>query len=120
NNPSENPAISARITRNSLRERAAGANFEPNLSRGRDCATYAVMRRLRSRLTRQSVPEGDAPALVSAILANAEARRASDVHFEPTGDGYEVRYRVDGLLETGERYDATVGRSLVARLMVMG
>ena len=65
------------------------------------------------------MPDSDAPALVTMILAQAVRRRASDVHVEPTSEGYEVRYRVDGLLETGERYDAVVGRSLVARLMVM-
>jgi general secretion pathway protein E len=70
-------------------------------------------------MTRATVPDSDAPALVTSILDQAVRRRASDVHFEPTGDGYEVRYRVDGLLETGERYDPAIGRSLVARLMVM-
>jgi len=70
-------------------------------------------------MTRPSLPDSDAPSLVASILDQAVRRRASDVHLEPTSAGYEVRYRVDGLLEAGERYDATVGRSLVARLMVM-
>ena len=65
------------------------------------------------------MPETDAPALVTMILGQAVRRRASDVHVEPTSEGYEVRYRVDGLLETGEHHDAAVGRSLVTRLMVM-
>src|SRR4051812_35804418 len=34
-------------------------------------------------------------------------------------DGGEVRLRVDGLLELVGRHDADVGRSIVARLMVM-
>ena len=63
--------------------------------------------------------DGGAPALVTTILKRAVARRASDVHVEPTAEGYEVRYRVDGLLETVQRFDANVGRSVVARLMVM-
>jgi type II secretory ATPase GspE/PulE/Tfp pilus assembly ATPase PilB-like protein len=78
-----------------------------------------MMPRLRHRLSRSSAPESDTPALVTMILSHAVRRRASDVHVEPTSEGYEVRYRVDGLLETGERYDTAVGRSLVARLMVM-
>ncbi|MGB7157347.1 MAG: ATPase, T2SS/T4P/T4SS family [Tepidisphaeraceae bacterium] len=65
------------------------------------------------------MPDSDAPALVTMILSQAVRRRASDVHLEPTSEGFEVRYRVDGLLETAERYDAAIGRSLVARLMVM-
>ena len=61
----------------------------------------------------------DARALVNEVLDDAVRRRASDVHLEPTADGLEVRFRVDGLLETVSAVDATVGRSLVTRLMVM-
>lgn len=53
------------------------------------------------------------------MLDAAIVRRASDVHVEPTSAGYDVRFRVDGLLETADQVDATIGRSLVSRLMVM-
>ena len=62
----------------------------------------------------------DARLLVDEILDAAARRLASDVHVEPTADGYEVRYRVDGLLETVGHYDQSTGRSIVGRLMVMG
>jgi type II secretory ATPase GspE/PulE/Tfp pilus assembly ATPase PilB-like protein len=61
----------------------------------------------------------DARLLVDQILDEAVRRRASDVHFEPIGEGLEVRCRIDGLLETIQTHDAAVGRSLVTRLMVM-
>jgi type II secretory ATPase GspE/PulE/Tfp pilus assembly ATPase PilB-like protein len=61
----------------------------------------------------------DARPMVDAILDDAVRRRASDIHFEPTFDGLEVRLRVDGLLERIARHDAPVGRTLVTRLMVM-
>jgi general secretion pathway protein E len=76
------------------------------------------MTTLRS-MASESMRTIDARPLVDDILRQAVARRASDVHFEPTADGLEVRYRVDGLLETVARHDATTGRSLVTRLMVM-
>ena len=57
--------------------------------------------------------------LVDNILDAAVRRRASDVHFEPIEDGIEIRFRVDGLLETVQRHDIATGRSLVTRLMVM-
>jgi type II secretory ATPase GspE/PulE/Tfp pilus assembly ATPase PilB-like protein len=57
--------------------------------------------------------------LVDAILLEAVRRRASDVHLEPTAEGYEVRYRVDGLLTTFAKHDAATGRSIVGRLMVL-
>src|SRR3712207_3328090 len=61
----------------------------------------------------------DARAIVDGILLEALRRQASDVHLEPTADGYEVRYRVDGLLAAADRHDAATGRSVVGRLMVL-
>ena len=66
-----------------------------------------------------TVPHPDARLLVDKLLDDAVNRRASDIHLEPTADGLEVRLRVDGLLETVDRVDAAVGRSMVTRLMVM-
>src|SRR5687768_13681543 len=62
---------------------------------------------------------GDAPAQIDRILADAVARRASDVHLEPVPGGYEIRYRVDGLLQPAGTFDAAAGRALVGRLMVL-
>jgi general secretion pathway protein E len=64
-------------------------------------------------------PMPDAPQLIDEILNDAVERRASDVHFEPTEGNLEVRYRIDGLLETVQTHDKETGRSLVTRLMVM-
>jgi type II secretory ATPase GspE/PulE/Tfp pilus assembly ATPase PilB-like protein len=62
---------------------------------------------------------GEARGLVERTLEEALGRRASDVHVEPVASGYEVRFRVDGLLETVARHDAGTGRSMVNRLMVL-
>ncbi len=75
-----------------------------------------MMRRLNIP---DAAPEIDAIALVDEILQAAIHRRASDIHVEPTAGETEVRLRIDGLLETHSRYPSAVGRSLVARLMVM-
>lgn len=61
----------------------------------------------------------DAPRVMDELLGRAVARQASDVHLEPTAQGMEIRYRVDGLLETAATYATSAGRSLVQRLMVM-
>src|SRR5438876_12257411 len=61
----------------------------------------------------------DARVLVDQLLDDAVRRRASDIHLEPTADGLEVRFRIDGMLETVATHDLLVGRSLVTRLMVM-
>jgi type II secretory ATPase GspE/PulE/Tfp pilus assembly ATPase PilB-like protein len=61
----------------------------------------------------------DARPAVDALLNSAMERGASDIHLEPGTQGYDVRFRVDGLLETIATPDLTVGRTLVGRLMVM-
>jgi general secretion pathway protein E len=62
----------------------------------------------------------DARQIVDDLLDQATRRRASDLHLEPTAEGYEARLRIDGVLQTLARYDNATGRSLVSRLMVMG
>lgn len=37
--------------------------------------------------------------LIDALLSDAAARRASDIHLGPEGDGIRVRYRIDGVLD---------------------
>jgi general secretion pathway protein E len=61
----------------------------------------------------------DTRLLIDQILNDAARQNASDVHLDPTVEGYELRYRIDGLLATVGRYDSTLGRSLVTRLMVL-
>lgn len=61
----------------------------------------------------------DGVAAVERVLNAAVVRCASDVHIEPTVQGGEVRYRVDGVLETVEKCDAGLARAMVNRLMVM-
>jgi general secretion pathway protein E len=61
----------------------------------------------------------ETPQRLDDTIRKALDQRASDIHFEPTTAGYTVRLRVDGLLQTLAQYDATTGRSLVNRLMVL-
>lgn len=66
-----------------------------------------------------SRPVNEAPALVDEILDAAVQRRASDIHLEPVENALEIRFRIDGLLQTLRQVETNVGKSLVARLMVM-
>ena len=67
----------------------------------------------------EPTPTPDAREIVDRILSEAVRLRASDIHIEPTAQGFEIRYRVDGLLQTAAKYDAATGRSVVGRLMVL-
>lgn len=57
--------------------------------------------------------------LVDLVLDDAVRRTASDVHFEPTPRGLEVRYRLDGVLHTLAWLDRTLATNIVARLKVL-
>ena len=39
--------------------------------------------------------------VVERVLAEAQKAGASDVHFQPGGDGLELRWRIDGVLAAG-------------------
>lgn len=60
----------------------------------------------------------EAAARIAALLGEAVARRASDVHLEPITQGYELRHRVDGVLSPIRQLSADAGNALVNQLMV--
>ena len=60
-----------------------------------------------------------APAAVAALLADAAARGASDVHLLPTPEGLTVRFRVDGRLTDRGRFPPAVAANVVGRLKVL-
>ncbi len=61
----------------------------------------------------------DARRWVDHALDHALNTGASDLHVEPTSTAYEVRLRIDGLLQPSQSLDITSGRSIVGRLMVL-
>ncbi|AHF07421.1 type II secretory pathway, ATPase PulE/Tfp pilus assembly pathway, ATPase PilB [Desulfitobacterium metallireducens DSM 15288] len=65
--------------------------------------------------------EDDAPTvrLVDSLLIEAVSLGASDVHWEPREDQFIVRYRIDGRLETRQKFPLEVARNVIARLKVM-
>jgi type IV pilus assembly protein PilB len=64
----------------------------------------------------------DAPIvkLVQAIMTQAAADRASDVHIEPTETDVRVRFRVDGVLHEVMHSPKSIQGGLISRLKVMG
>ena len=64
---------------------------------------------------RELAEEAPIIELVSNILAQAIDERASDIHIEPEEREFEVRYRIDGVLQTRltqsrDRFDAVASR----------
>jgi type II secretory ATPase GspE/PulE/Tfp pilus assembly ATPase PilB-like protein len=56
--------------------------------------------------------------LVSALLADAVERGASDVHFEPEQNFLRIRYRIDGVLRQVRSLHKTYWPSMAVRLKV--
>jgi type IV pilus assembly protein PilB len=57
---------------------------------------------------------------VQAIMTQAAADRASDVHIEPTETDVRVRFRVDGVLHEVMHSPKSIQAGLISRLKVMG
>lgn len=51
--------------------------------------------------------------LLLAMLKEAGRGNASDIHLDPSGHGYDVRFRVDGVLQDIGRLDASRGLHLL-------
>ncbi len=65
--------------------------------------------------------EDDAPAVrvINLLVADAMARRASDIHLEPVKDCLRVRYRIDGRLIESQRLPKAVQAPVLTRLKIM-
>lgn len=68
---------------------------------------------------RRTDADGPVIKFVQEKFADAVAHGASDIHFESTEDGYDLRFRVNGVL-VAQRVDPTLNAaSVIARLKVM-
>ena len=56
--------------------------------------------------------------VVDRFLAAAEAAGASDLHFQPTADGLEVKFRIDGVLQRAALVPRRLAPNIIARLKV--
>jgi len=61
----------------------------------------------------------DIVKIVSDIFKDAIDRGASDVHFEPTVDGFIVRYRTDGILQIISEGDLNLYAFILARIKIL-
>jgi type IV pilus assembly protein PilB len=64
--------------------------------------------------------DGPVVRLVNALLEQAVADRASDLHVEPNSQNVAIRFRIDGVLHDTSEVPLTVLRALVSRLKILG
>lgn len=60
-----------------------------------------------------------APTIIDAVITDAVATKASDIHFEPELETIEVRLRIDGVLQDVGSIDKKMYQSIVNRIKVM-
>ncbi len=84
---------------------------------------YREYWRLVERSQAVGQPEGaggsDPVRRVQGLIDLAIARGASDLHFEPHGDGITVRFRQDGVLRVVQEIGADTKAEVLSRLKVM-
>ena len=56
---------------------------------------------------------------VNQIVADAIEQRASDIHIEPSLEGVQVRYRIDGALRTAEMLPPGLKAAIASRIKIM-
>lgn len=57
--------------------------------------------------------------IVNGILRDAIAREVSDIHIHPREDGIQVRFRVDGVLQSYQELPMNLLPALIARIKVL-
>ncbi len=57
--------------------------------------------------------------LVNLLIVEALDARASDIHLESQGDALDIRYRVDGVLQSAPSPPRHLGAAIVSRLKIM-
>ncbi|EOD80466.1 Type IV fimbrial assembly, ATPase PilB [Grimontia indica] len=63
----------------------------------------------------------DAPVsrYIQQVLMDAVRKQASDIHFEPFEQSYQIRFRLDGILQTHSTPPAGISRRLSTRLKII-
>ena len=75
--------------------------------------------RTRHTTTQESIQDAPVAKLVNVIVNHAIDGRASDIHIEPHGDHYRVRFRVDGVLHSSLTFPPDVGRAVVSHIKIL-
>ena len=57
---------------------------------------------------------------VDRMLAAGREAGASDLHLQPSADGLELKFRIDGVLQPAAAFPAQLAANIVARLKVLG
>lgn len=83
---------------------------------GRGITAAGAVSRVRAGLARDPL---SAIALVHALIADAQAARASDIHIDPGEKESVIRYRIDGQLLEAARISLVLHAQAIARIKIL-
>jgi len=63
--------------------------------------------------------EDSIPKVINDIFTHALERHASDIHFKPTEDTFEVYFRVDGTMVEYKKFESIFHNPLTARIKIL-
>lgn len=96
----------------------AGSDLE-DISGGADINVSSIdLDSIQSR-TGEEKEENAVVRFVSGLISQAVSDRASDIHVEPTENKLEIRYRIDGVLQTQRAQSRSWHAGVVSRIKVM-
>lgn len=72
-----------------------------------------------SKNEKDNIQSAPVTKLLSVITRHAIEGKASDIHIEPFGKEYRVRFRVDGVLHASLSIPKEVGRAVVSRIKIL-
>lgn len=64
-------------------------------------------------------PDVSIIALVDALIQDAHAVRASDIHLDPDGASVRIRFRIDGVLQDVQIVSSSVHAEVISRIKIM-
>ena len=101
-----------------LSQTAAGPAAELNDAAAKAESASPHVEREAKKEQVEAAPQPLNPAI--DLVTRAATARATDIHIDPAGDEYEVRFRIDGRLRHACRLSKHVGHSLLTQFKILG
>ena len=107
--------------RSVLQRRYGNTSYDEVLKRfgDREMEVVSAEEDINLEELQQATQEAPVVTLVSAILADAAKRGASDIHFEPYEKVFRIRFRLDGVLQEIMTPPQRLKNAMISRLKVM-
>ena len=86
---------------------------------GDDSASGNLLSDLEENRLRELASEAPTVNLLNSLITKALRMRASDMHVEPFGERYKVRYRIDGVLHEIDYLPERLQLPIISRLKIL-